>query len=137
MKTLISILILLFSFCLSEQKIYAQNVIMVQQQYFENAYVTDLDLALRLSKDTKQNVVLIFSANWCGFCKVLKSDLPTINGFDNKIICILDSDKQKKLARQFKAKSLPTSIMLNPNGQEISRISGYDKTSYEKWLKGK
>lgn len=119
-----------------EQTVYSQNPV-VSSATLDNAFVTDLDLALRLSKDTKQNIVLIFSADWCGFCKVLKRDLPTIEGFDNKIICILDSDKEKRLAKQFKAKSLPTSIMLNPNGQEISRISGYNKVSYEKWLKSK
>lgn len=106
-------------------------------QTANNAYVTDLNVALRLSKETKQNIVLIFSADWCGHCKNLKNDLPTIKEFDDKIICILDSDKEKQLAREFKAKSLPTSIMLNFNGEEISRISGYNKASYSKWLKEK
>lgn len=108
-----------------------------QAQTFDNAYVTDLSVALRLSKETKQNIVLVFSASWCGHCKNLKNDLPTIEGFDNKIICILDSDNEKKTARQFKVKSLPTSIMLNSNGEEISRTVGYDKESYQKWLKSK
>lgn len=128
--------LMLFSLCGFNNSIYCQNPA-TETKSQDNAYVTDLDLALRLSKDTKQNVVLIFSADWCGFCKVLKGDLPTIDGFDDKIICILDSHKEKKLTRQFKAKSLPTSIMLNPNGQEVSRISGYNKVSYEKWLKSK
>lgn len=113
--------------------LYAQNPSETKESY-DNAYVTDLDLALRLSKDTKQNVVLIFSASWCGFCKTLKNDLPIIKGFDNKIICIIDADKEKKLARQLKAKSLPTSILLNNEGQELSRIVGYEKGSYTKWL---
>lgn len=137
MKTLISILILLFSFCLLEQKIYAQNAIVVQQQYFENAYVTDLNLALNLSKETKQNVVLIFSADWCAYCQTLKKDLPYIKEFDNKIICILDVDKERKLSRKFNAKTLPTSIVLNPNGEELSRLSGYNKIQYSKWLSDK
>ena len=117
-------------------KAYSQTAAK-SSQTLNNAYVTDLDLALRLSKDTKQNVILIFSASWCSYCKVLKQDLPSIKEFDDKIICILDSDAEKKLARKFKAKSLPTSIMLNSDGEELSRISGYDKTSYSKWLGSK
>jgi thioredoxin-like negative regulator of GroEL len=103
----------------------------------DHAYVTDLDLALRLSKDTKQEVVVIFSASWCNFCNLLKKDLPNLSGFDNKIICILDTDEEKRLARQFKVKTLPTSVRLNSNGVEISRITGYNKTQYSEWLETK
>lgn len=109
----------------------------VYSQTKDNGYVTDLDVALRLSKETKQSVVLIFSADWCGHCKNLKNDLPSIKEFDDKIICIIDTDKEKRLARQFKAKSLPTSIMINTNGEEISRTVGYDSESYKRWLQGK
>lgn len=129
MKKIVAILMLLAP--ISTQGIYAQDVTVSSSSI---SYVTDLDLALSLSKETKQNVVLIFSASWCVHCNNLKNDLNNIDGFDNKIICILDSDKEKKLSRQFKVKSLPTSILLNSNGQEVSRLSGYNKTSYQKWL---
>lgn len=129
MKKILALLILLAP--VSIQTAYAQDTIVSSSNI---SYVTDLDLALSLSKETKQNVVLIFSASWCVHCNNLKNDLANIEGFDNKIICILDSDKEKQLSRQFKVKSLPTSILLNSNGQEVSRLSGYNKTSYQKWL---
>lgn len=100
----------------------------------DHAYVTDLELALKLSKQTKQKVVVIFSASWCSFCKILKNDMPYLSGFDNKIICILDVDQEKKLAKKFKTKSLPTSIKLNEDGEELDRIIGYEKIPYSKWL---
>lgn len=109
----------------------------IAQTQSENFYVTDLDVALKLSKDTSQNLVVIFSASWCGFCKNLKNDLPDLNGLDNKIVCVLDTDTEKRLSRQFKVKSLPTSVILNSNGEEISRISGYNKETYSKWLGSK
>lgn len=102
---------------------------------FTNAYVTDLNIALRLSKETGQNVVVMFSAEWCGYCSSLKKDLIDLKGFENKILCIVDVDQNKKLARQYKAKTLPTSIILDENGNEIDRLSGYEKNSYQKWLK--
>lgn len=116
--------------------IHYVNIVYAQTES-NHAYVTDLDLALRLSKDTKQNVVLIFSASWCGFCKTLKKDLPTIKEFDNKIICILDTDEEPKLAKKFKIKSLPTSIILNSDGEELTRMMGYEKVPYSNWLKTK
>lgn len=123
-KILQAIILYLFVVCISTS--YAQT---------GNGYVTDLDLALKLSKETKQNVVLIFSASWCGYCNNLKRDLSDIKGFENKIICIVDSDANKKLSRQFKVKSLPTSVMIDIDGEEFARIVGYDKNSYETWLK--
>lgn len=99
-----------------------------------NAYVTDLDLALQLSKDTDQKVLLIFSASWCAFCQQLKTDLPTFNNLEDKIICILDTDSNKKLSKKFKVKTLPSSFLLNKNGETIGSHSGYDFNSYNKWL---
>lgn len=114
----------------------AQNDIKpVETSTEKNNFVTDYNLALSLAKDTKQEIVVIFSASWCGHCTHLKKDLPLVEGFDNKIICIIDSDKNKKLSREYQVRSLPTSIILDNQGKEISRMKGYDKESYEVWLK--
>lgn len=101
---------------------------------FTNAYVTDLNVALSLSKETKQNVLVVFSAEWCGYCSSLKKDLIDLKGLENKILCIIDIENNKKLAREYKAKTLPTSVLINSDEQELSRLSGYDKISYQKWL---
>lgn len=99
-----------------------------------NGYVTDIDLALRLSKETKQETLVIFSASWCKFCETLKEDIGIIKNLDNKIICILDVDNEKKLSRQFKIRNLPTSVILSASGNEIARIIGYDKKTYQEWI---
>lgn len=101
---------------------------------YTNAYVADLNVALRLSQETKQNVLVVFSAEWCGYCSSLKKDLIDLKGLENKILCIIDVDDNKKLARQYKAKTLPTSVLINSDEQELSRLSGYEKISYQKWL---
>lgn len=99
-----------------------------------NGYVTDLDTAMSLSKDTKQNILLIFGAEWCGHCRSLKKDLPYLDHLDNKIICVINTDDNKKLARKFGVKSLPTSILLDNEFVERNKMTGYDKNSYSKWL---
>lgn len=136
MKRLLVIVLMILPVLIFNSQVFSKPPKAIKQST-NNGYVTDLDEALRLSQKTNQNVVLIFSASWCGFCKTLKNDLPNIKEFDNKIICILDSDKEKRLARKFKAKSLPTSVMLNSNGEEVSRMVGYEKEPYKKWLEGK
>lgn len=128
-RILVSLMLMLIpmnvGFCVEPTKIVRN---------YTNAYVTDLNAALRLSKETKQKVVVVFSADWCGYCNSLKKDLINLKGFENKILCIIDVDDAKKLARQYKAKTLPTSVILDENGNETDRISGYEKSSYQKWL---
>lgn len=98
-------------------------------------YVEDLNIALDLAKQTNQKVLLVLSSSWCGHCKNLKNDLTSIKGFEGKIICILDIDNNKDIGPKYGIKSLPTSIFLDNNGKELKRLLGYNKQSYEKWLK--
>lgn len=112
-------------------KCYTSDSIVNKSQ---NTYVTDLDIAFELAEEEDKKIIVIFSASWCGFCDNLKKDLPDLSGFDNTIICILDIDEYKRTSRKYKIRSLPTSIVLKSKGEEISRIVGYDKKTYEKWL---
>lgn len=136
MKILFRIIFCLF-FVVLQNTGYCDSIIIEQtnQTQLSDAYLTDLSMALKLSKETGQKVIIIFSANWCGFCKTLKNDLKDIHELDNKIVCILDIEIEKKIARQFKIRTLPTSIILNSDGEEITRIVGYEKIPYTKWLK--
>jgi thioredoxin-related protein len=108
----------------------------VEKNYtkINNAFVTDFDLATQLSKETGLKIVVVFSAEWCEYCQKFKNDLPEIKNFDNKIICIVETENNQKLVRKFKIKNLPTSLILNTESVEIDRIVGYNKSSYENWL---
>lgn len=132
------LIVFYLSLCAMCSVSYSQTVnYQTTQIESNNVYVTDLNVATKLGKETKQKIVVIFSASWCGHCTNLKNDFPQIKEFDNKIVCILDSDVEKKLARQFKIRTLPTSIMLDFEGNEINRITGYQKEPYKKWLQSK
>lgn len=49
-----------------------------------------------------------------------------INFLSKHFICInINIDKQPKLARKFDIKFVPTTIILNYEGEELSRILGY------------
>lgn len=74
----------------------------------------------------KTGVVLIdFSADWCGPCKVLK---PTIKNIETQYqgqasIMEIDIDQHRDLATQFMVQSIPTLILFK-NGNEIKRFIG-------------
>jgi hypothetical protein len=102
----------------------------------ENSIVIydDLKTAQELSKKETKLVLLIFSADYCGYCTQLKTEIIETGLTEKYITCIIDTQKDRKLARHMKAKVLPTSIILDYDGNEIRRITGFNKKPYIEWL---
>jgi thioredoxin-related protein len=95
------------------------------------------DLSLAEALRVKKPLLIVFVADWCGFCKSLKNDLPNINNVDQYIICLTDIDNEsnKELVAHFGIKMIPTVIMIDPEqNKEIKRIAGYDKIKFSSWL---
>lgn len=72
------------------------------------------------------DTVLMFSADWCKYCKIAKADL-----LENKDevaawnVEVVDTDVSRELVKQYGVKSLPTFIYLNDAGEELDRVAGY------------
>lgn len=94
----------------------------------------DIDKAKNIAKYYNKKLVLVFSADWCPFCKKLKSDLEHIANKNLYILCLVDIEKNKPVIQAYKLKTLPTSIVFDGD-IEIQRTSGYNKSSYINWLK--
>lgn len=88
----------------------------------------------RLAKIHDMNIIVVFSADWCVYCKKLKNDLKNISNLDKYIVCIIDIEKDKSLARKWKVKNLPTSVAINSSQEVISQIVGYKRNNYESWI---
>lgn len=83
-------------------------------------------------KEAERKVILVFGAEWCPHCVLLKDHLGNMN-LDGYLICVVDVDDHKELKRKYKARSLPTSVMLDA-GKEVSRKVGFQKAEYEEWI---
>lgn len=93
------------------------------------------DIALKKAVSDKRNLLIIFTAEWCGFCRTLKKDIESI---DHKYeLCVLDIDdvSNKDILKHFDVKKVPTSVLIDAiNNKEIKRIEGYKKETYKNWI---
>lgn len=98
-------------------------------------YIGDYNKAISLAKDINHKVLLVFDAEWCVNCALLKKDLADNVNLKDIIVCILNIDNNKDLAKNFHIRKIPASILID-NKIIISKYIGYDNiNNYSDWLK--
>lgn len=102
----------------------------------DSFYIYDsLEDAVIISQNTKQPILVVFTADWCKFCNVMKKDIENnIADFDDYIICYVNSEKRSDLAKEYRVKTIPDYFVLN-NNIEIKRKVGYSNyMNLTQWL---
>ena len=69
------------------------------------------------------NVLLKFSAKWCGPCKIMDKALEEIKDQIDYKICVVDVDECTKIASDFGVSTVPAIFKLS-NGKIIDRLNG-------------
>ncbi len=85
-------------------------------------------------------VLLIFGAEWCGPCKLLKGKTlssPEFMRQENPLhVAEVDIDADHKMADDFAIEAVPTLILLTPDGKLIARQTGFvEAADLMAWLK--
>lgn len=98
-------------------------------------FITNPDDAFAISQEIKVDVFLIFTADWCPSCQIMKNDIHNnLDQFQNTIICYIDYDEYKDMAKQYQVKTLPD-YRLYRNNVEIKKKIGYkSKIELFKWF---
>ena len=78
------------------------------------------------------NVVLQFSASFCNPCQQAKRYVKSI-GAEDKIIYV-DVEENEALVGEYKIRNLPTFILLDFDGKEVERFTGFDKVKIDSLL---
>ena len=68
-------------------------------------FMTKYESAKKVSNDLGMDILLVFSADWCKYCKMLKKDLSASVSEDelkDLIICTIDVDKNPKMKREYR-----------------------------------
>lgn len=83
------------------------------------------------------NKLIVFSASWCGPCKRLAPAVAElIEKYPDNVVKY-DVDVEVELRDDFEITAVPTLILVDNDGQEISRKLGIlDKDSLESFLLG-
>ncbi len=76
-----------------------------------------------------KKIYINFHADWCYYCKVMKKttfkDASVAEYLNKNFIAIrVDTEKEKKLARDYNIRGLPANWFLEPNGEKIGLKSG-------------
>ena len=100
----------------------------------KNIYYDEYDKCKSLSAQYNKKLILVFGADWCPYCRILKKDIDKITGFKKYIVCFIDSDKNKELVQKYRIKGLPTSVIVDSKETELSRKTGYKQADYNQWL---
>ena len=98
--------------------------------YFSAVTPTDYSSANENNQNNQNNntIVLIFFADWCGYCKKAKPTFDKLaNDYPNKVQ-LIDSDKNKDLLSKYSVKSFPT-IMTNTGDKYESNDRSYESLS--------
>lgn len=115
-------------------RITIPNIPIVAPELTKNIYYDEYDKCKDLSIQYNKKLVLIFSADWCPYCRILKKDIDNIILFKQYIVCFIDTDKNKNLVEKYEIKGLPTSVIIDSRENELSRKMGYKQIDYNKWL---
>ncbi len=92
--------------------------------------VLRVEKALQIARSERKTVLLYFTADWCGPCKILETrtftDVKVQTFLTGETISMkLNVDDQKKLAQQYKITAIPCCLFVNGAGNEMGRVLGY------------
>jgi len=79
-----------------------------------------------------KNIILQVSASFCNPCQQAKRYVKSIGAEDK--IAYIDVEENEALVSEYKIKNLPTFILLDFDGKEVERFTGFDKAKIDRLL---
>lgn len=96
----------------------------------EVRWQTNLQAAHRIAVAENKPIMIVFGAEWCGYCKKLEKQTlnsPEVAQYINEtfVPVHLDLDKEQRVGEILEIQSLPCTVILSPNADLLGRIDGY------------
>lgn len=95
--------------------------------------------ALSKSGEYGMPVLAIFGADWCGWCKKMKSETLTdeqVKGMMmNYVVVHVDVDQDRSVSRKFGVSGIPAYVITNSQEKKLKNDAGYKNASqFASWL---
>lgn len=101
----------------------------------EGFFLDSPEEAFALMDSTGQDMLLIFGADYCKYCNIMKKDiLDNPEFFDNIIVCYVDIEQREDLSKEYKIKTIPDYMIYRGKTQVRRRVGypGFDQ--FKTWL---
>ncbi len=110
----------------------ATMAMLLNQQAFAGAWLKSLPAAQKKAKEQHALIFVDLFADWCGWCHKMEQEVFPSEVFqkatNNKVLLRLnteDAGEGTKLSQQFGITTLPTFLLLTPEGTIAGMIRGY------------
>lgn len=100
-----------------------------------DSWQKDFDVAVTLAKEEGKELVVFFSARWCGPCQVMLSETipdPKIKAvLRNRVVVYLDLDTKDggRVARDFAVEAIPAYLFIDAEKKELGRALGFQNVN--------
>ncbi|MCP3957155.1 MAG: DUF255 domain-containing protein [bacterium] len=101
----------------------------------DGSWLTSVDDAVAAARDGDRYILVDLYAEWCGWCKVLESQVFTSAEFRDATagmvllrVDVDDGGEGSELQARFDARSLPTTLILDSGLVKVGEIQGYAPT---------
>lgn len=96
----------------------------------QTSWLTSFDQATKLAKRNGVPVMIYFTTEWCGWCRIMErdtfSDAQVAKSSKAYVGVKLDAEKEGKvLSQKYKVSAYPSFVFVTPDGREMGRIVGY------------
>jgi YHS domain-containing protein/thioredoxin-related protein len=109
------------------------DVVFAQSTTGPKQWLADYGFARQEAKRLGMPLLIHFSASWCGPCQQMERETlntkALLETVGTQLVALkLDSDENPGLVDAFRVESLPSDVIVAPNGKIVFRTSGYQPT---------